>query len=168
MFPAIRHKEATMTAAEIHAVYHRHLTAENAHDAHAAAGTYVERGYYRVMPFGLTFTGRAAVEAQYAMSYLAFPDARFEIETEVVDGPWLFHAGTMHATATGSFFGQPPTGRPVQLPFSARIEFADGAMVGETLWYDLATLCEQVGVPIEPVRQSVAALAAQIQKGAAS
>ena len=157
-----------MTPAEIHDVYHRHLAAENAHDATAAAATYLEHGYYRVMALGLTFTGRAAVAAQYAGSYAAFPDARFEIETEVVDGRWLFHAGTMHATATGSFFGQAPTGRPVSLPFSARIEFQDGAMVGETIWYDLATLCEQVGVPVEPVRQSVAALAAQIPGGSAA
>ena len=157
-----------MTEADIHDVYHRHLAAENAHDASSAAATYLENGYYRVMPLGLTFTGRGAVEAQYATSYLAFPDARFEIETEVVGGRWLFHAGTMYATATGSFFGQPPTGRPVRLPFSARIEFQDGAMVGETLWYDLATLCDQVGVPIEVVQESVAAIAAQVQGGAAS
>ena len=152
-----------MTREEIHEVYHRHLSAENNHDASAAAATYLDHGYYRVTPLGLHFTGRAAVEAQYAMSYVAFPDARFEIESEVLDGRWLFHAGTMHATASGPFFGQPPTGRPVQLSFSARIEFADGAMVGETLWYDVASLCDQVGVPIEPVRQAAAVLAAQVQ-----
>jgi hypothetical protein len=44
-----------------------------------------------------TFIGRAAVAAQYATSYLSFPDARFEIATEVVEGRWLFHAGTMQA-----------------------------------------------------------------------
>jgi hypothetical protein len=56
----------------------------------------------------------------------------------------------------------------VTLPFSARIEFQDGAMVGETLWYDLATLCEQVGVPVEPVRAVAAMLAAQIQGASGS
>ncbi len=157
-----------MTKEDIRELYHRHLSAEQAHDAAAAAGTYGDRCYYRVMPLDLTFTGRAAVEAQYAASYAAFPDARFEIETEVIEGRWLFHAGVMHATATGSFFGQAPTGRPVHLPFSARIEFADGAMVGETIWYDVATLCAQVGVPVEPVRDVASALGAQLQAGDAS
>lgn len=147
-------------------VYHRHVAAEQAHDHSGAAATYVEHGYYRVTAFDFMFRGRAAVAAQYATLYAAFPDARFEIAGEVVEGAQLFHWGVMHATATGSFFGQPPTGRKVASPFAARFEFTDGAMLGETLWYDVATLCDQVGVPVAEVRKVAAQLAAQLQGGA--
>jgi predicted ester cyclase len=152
-----------MTRDELLKIYRTHLDAEQAHDATSAAATYVDHGYYRVMPLGMTFEGRQAVAAQYAMSYVTFPDARFEIADEVVKGTVLFHSGVMHGTADGPFLGHPPTGRRVALPFSARIEFAEGAMLGETLWYDLGTLCDQIGVPYDAARAASAQLAAQLQ-----
>jgi steroid delta-isomerase-like uncharacterized protein len=156
-----------MTRNELHEVYQNHLAAEQRRDAEAAAATYVEHGYYRVVPLGFDFNGRAAVAAQYATVYAAFPDFRFDIEGEIVESPQLFHWGTMRATATGEFFGLPPSGRSVALPFSARFEFGDGAMLGETVWYDLATLCDQVGAPIAHVRDVASQMAAQLRQAGA-
>ena len=31
-------------------------------------------------------------------------------------------------------------------------EYADGLMEGETIYFDLATLCEQTGLPLDAVR----------------
>ena len=39
----------------------------------------------------------------------------------------------------------------------ARIEFRDGLMAGETLWYDLLSLCEQAGYDPAAVRDASAA-----------
>ena len=35
--------------------------------------------------------------------------------------------------------------------------FKDGLMHGETIYFDLATLCEQAGVPLESIRAAAAA-----------
>ncbi len=142
-----------MTRDEILSIYRTHLAAEQRHDHESAAATYLEHGYYRVMAADVCYQGRAAVAAQYAMSYATVPDMRFEIEHEVVEGNQLFHSGTARGTAT--------TGRSIALPFAARYEFADGAMLGETLWYDLATFAEQAGVTVEMLRDAARGLAAQ-------
>lgn len=146
-----------MTRDEIMKVYREHIDAELAHDSARAASTYLPDGYYRHVPTGLHFRGRDKVQLQYAASYVNFPDQTFEIESEVVEGDVLMHTATLHATAKGPFLGLPPTGRRIALPFVARIEFRDGAMAGETLWYDMLTLCGQAGYDVNAVREASAA-----------
>ncbi|MGH6873075.1 MAG: ester cyclase [Rhizomicrobium sp.] len=143
-----------MTRDEIMSIYRKHIAAELAHDSACAASTYLAGGYYRHMPTGLHFKGRDQVKLQYAASYVNFPDQTFEIESEVVEGDVLMHTATLHGTARGAFLGLKPTGRCIALPFVARIEFRDGAMAGETLWYDMLTLCEQAGYDPAEVRKA--------------
>jgi predicted ester cyclase len=150
-----------MTRDEIMSVYRKHVAAELAHDSAAAASTYVADGIYRHMPTGLVFRGRSAVQLQYAASYVNFPDQTFEIEGEVVEGDTLVHWSTLHATAKGPFLGIAPTDRRIALPFVARIDFRDGLMAGETLWYDMLTLCEQAGYDPGAVAKASAAARAQ-------
>ena len=38
------------------------------------------------------------------------------------------------------------------MPFTNVTTFADGRMAGETIYFDLATLCEQARLPLEDVR----------------
>lgn len=138
-----------MSRSEILAVYRRHLDAERCHDHEAAASTYLPSGYYEYTPLGLRLEGRGAVAMNYALAYEAMPDVDFEIECELVDQGRLVHWGDMVGTVTGEYLGQAPTGRAVRLPFIAAFEFADGQMVGERLWFDLATLCNQAGLDLE-------------------
>jgi steroid delta-isomerase-like uncharacterized protein len=146
-----------VTRDEIMKVYRAHVEAELAHDSAGAASTYLPDGTYRHMPTGLFFRGRDQVALQYAATYLNFPDQTFEIEGEVIEGDTLVHWSTLHATAKGPFLGLPPTGKRIALPFVARIEFRDGAMAGETLWYDMLSLCEQAGYSPDAVRAASAA-----------
>jgi len=150
-----------VTRDEIMRIYREHIAAELAHDSVRAASTYLADGYYHHMPTGLRCHGRGQVRLQYAASYVNFPDQSFEIENEVVEGNVLMHSATLYGTARGPFLGLPPTGRPVALPFVARIEFRDGAMAGETLWYDMLTLCEQAGYDPDDVRRASAAARAR-------
>jgi predicted ester cyclase len=146
-----------VTRDEIMKIYRTHVEAELAHDSAGAASTYLPDGTYRHMPTGLFFRGRDQVKLQYAASYVNFPDQTFEIEGEVIEGDTLVHWATLHATAKGPFLGLPPTGKRIALPFVARIEFRGGAMAGETLWYDMLSLCEQAGYSPEAVRAASAA-----------
>src|SRR5262245_22441000 len=147
-----------MTRSEIHTVVEQHLNAEAAHHAAAAAATYRADAYYEHVPLGVRVTGRDAVRAQYAASFSAVPDSVAVYEGEVIDGDRLVHWGRLQGTVRGSWLGQPATGRAIDLPFVAIIEVRDGSMVGETVHYDLATLCDQAGFSLDAVRAAAASL----------
>jgi hypothetical protein len=42
------------------------------------------------------------------------------------------------------------------VPFANVVPFRDGLMAGEIIYFDLATLCEQAGMPVEAVRAAAA------------
>jgi predicted ester cyclase len=151
-----------MQSGEMVRVVHEHLAFEQAHNAEAAAACYVDDGYYVHTPLGLRLEGRAAVEFNYASNYAAMPDVRFDIEGEIAGDNGLMHWATMRGTLDGSFLGQEPTHRSVEMPFVARYEFRDGKILGETLWFDLYTLCNQGGLDIAAVRTTAAELAAAL------
>jgi predicted ester cyclase len=156
--------EKAMTRDEIMRIYRAHVEAELAHDSGRAASTYLSDGTYHHMPTGLFFHGRDQIALQYATSYLNFPDQTFEIEGEVLEGHTLMHWSTLHATAKGPFLGLRPTGRRIALPFVARIDFNDGAIAGETVWYDMLTLCDQAGYSPEAVRKASAEANARMRE----
>jgi steroid delta-isomerase-like uncharacterized protein len=141
-----------MTAPQIREIVHRHFDAEARHDATAAAATYAKDGYYHHVPLDLRLEGRDAVAAGYAANFAAFPDSQTVDEGEVVEGHTYVHWGRFHATVSGSWLGLPPTHRRLDLPVVAVIEVRDGSMVGETLYYDLHTLCSQAGYSLDTVR----------------
>lgn len=148
-----------MTPEEIRTIVHEHLAAEARHDAAAAAATYATRGcYYHHMPLGLRLEGRDAVAAGYAASFAAFPDSEVVNDGEAVEGDVYVHWGRFRGTVAGSWLGLPPTHRRLDLPFAAVIEVRDGRMIGETLYYDLDTLCAQSGHSIEAVRAAAEGL----------
>ena len=144
-----------MTPLEIRAVVHEHLAAEARHDASAAAATYAAQSYYHHVPLGLRLEGKDAVAAGYASSFAAFPDSEIENDGEVVEGDTYVHWGRFRATVSGSWLGLPPTNRRVDLAFAAVIEVRDGRMIGESLYYDLDSLCSQAGYTVEAVRAAV-------------
>lgn len=147
-----------MTPEEIRKIVHEHLEAEARHDAAAAAATYAPDGYYHHMPLGLRLEGRDAVAAGYASSFAAFPDSDVVNDGEAVEGDVYVHWGRFRGTVAGSWLGLPPTHRRLDLPFAAVIEVRDGRMRGETLYYDLDTLCTQSGHSIEAVRAAAEGL----------
>ena len=136
----------------------QHLAAEARHDPAASAATYVDDCYYESAPLGIRFTGRAAIEMQYAGGMLAMPDGVATHEGEITEGNLVAAWGTFRATMSGPFLGLPPTGREITLPFSAIWEFEGDQMKGERVYFDLATLCDQAGLPIGQVRAAAATL----------
>ena len=136
----------------------RHLAAEARHDPAASAATYADDCYYESAPLGIRFTGRAAIEMQYAGGMLAMPDSVATHEGEITEGNLVSAWGTFRATMTGPFLGLQPTGRKITLPFSAIWEFEGDKMKGERVYFDLATLCDQAGLPIDEVRAAAATL----------
>jgi hypothetical protein len=48
--------------------------------------------------------------------------------------------------------GVPPGGGSFVVPFANVTPFKDGRMWGESIYFDLATLCEQAGLALDEVR----------------
>jgi len=48
--------------------------------------------------------------------------------------------------------GVPPSGRRFSVAFANVTPFRDGQMAGESIYFDLATLCEQASLPLDEVR----------------
>jgi len=147
-----------MTPQEIRDLVDQHLAAEARHDAAAAAATYADHSYYHHVPLALRLEGRDRVSAGYAASFAAMPDSELLEEGRAIEGSRFVHWGRFRASLTGSWLGLPATGRRLDLPFAAVIECRDGRMLGETLYYDLATLCDQIGHSIDAVRAAARAL----------
>jgi SnoaL-like polyketide cyclase len=64
--------------------------------------------------------------------------------------------GTVHGTSRGDWLGIPPGGGSFAVPFANVVPFSRERMVGERIYFDLATLCEQAQLPLEEVRAAAA------------
>jgi hypothetical protein len=51
----------------------------------------------------------------------------------------------------------PPGGGRFSVPFTNVTTFSAGSMAGESIYFDLATLCEQARVPLEEIRTAAKA-----------
>jgi len=70
--------------------------------------------------------------------------------------PW----GGLRGTRGGDWLGVPPSGGSFAVPFTNVAPFKDGLMAGESIYFDLATLCEQAGLSIDQIRTVAKARAA--------
>jgi steroid delta-isomerase-like uncharacterized protein len=142
-----------MTREEMQRVFERHRDAEAARDYDGILGTFVEDCFLDTPALGLRSEGREAVRRTYEEGYfVAFPDlspvdvgSAFGEDVMVV---W----GTLDGTSGGEWMDVPPSGKSFSVPFANITPFRDGLMVGETVYFDLATLCEQAELPLEAVR----------------
>jgi hypothetical protein len=60
--------------------------------------------------------------------------------------------GRAGGTSGGEWLGLAPTGGDFAVRLTNVATFRDGRMAGESLYFDLATLCEQTGFPVDAVR----------------
>jgi hypothetical protein len=96
---------------------------------------------------------RAAYEMQF---FSAFPNLAPADEGMAVGDDTVVVWGTLHGTSRGDWLGVPPGGGTFAVPFANVVPFRDGLMAGEIIYFDLATLCEQAGIPLEAVRTAAA------------
>jgi hypothetical protein len=60
--------------------------------------------------------------------------------------------GLLNGTSGGDWLGVPSSGKSFAVPFTNVATFADDLMRGESIYFDLATLCEQTGLPLDAIR----------------
>jgi len=65
--------------------------------------------------------------------------------------------GVLSGTNGGEWLGVEPTGGRFAVRFTNVATFREGRMAGESIYFDVATLCEQAGVPLDAIRAAAQA-----------
>src|SRR5215211_3280194 len=151
-----------MNPEEMQRLFERHRDAEAARDYDAILATFVENSFLETHPLGLRSKGRAAVRAAYEGYFTAFPDLAPDDVGQAFGDDVMVVWGTLEGTSGGDWMGVPPSGKRFSVPFANVTPFRGGLMEGETIYFDLATLCEQAELPLDEIR------AAAKQRAAAS
>nr|WP_248931132.1 ester cyclase [Paenibacillus hamazuiensis] len=82
---------------------------------------------------------------QFAKTILgAFPDKRYTVEEIVAQGEKVLVRMTVKGTNTGMFFGNPPTGKMMEVTLYRQYRVADGKIVEHRGWIDMATMFRQL------------------------
>ena len=127
-------------------VIDRHIAAFGAKDADAEPWT---EDAEMVTPAG-RFEGRDQVIGFLKVFWNALPDARLEITRSIEDGALAAAEGMLTGTQTGALQtpdGEiPPTGRGVQLRWTAMYEVRGDEIASEHLYFDQVELLTQLGV----------------------
>ena len=123
-----------------------HEAAEGAHDAAGVAKTFTADGILDPKPTGTTFTGHEAITTWYTDLFTAFPDLSPALVNRYQDGKVIIDEVMFSGTHDGAFLGIPPTGKAVKVAASVVYEFAGGAIIRESAYWDVATMLIQMGV----------------------
>jgi steroid delta-isomerase-like uncharacterized protein len=127
----------------------KHVEAENAADYETALATF-QHPRYEYVATDEVYDGAEQVMAHWRELDKAFPDQEIEIVSlHSADDAVLMEA-VARGTHTGPLRGLPPTGRRFEQPFLAIFMFESDALVGERVFYDTATLLQQLGVARDP------------------
>lgn len=143
-------------------LFQAHRDAEAARDIDAILKTFVEDCFLETHPLGLRSDGRTATRTAYEGYFTAFPDLEPDDQGQVVGDDVLVVWGALRGTSGGEWMGIPPSGRSFTVPFANVTPFRDGLMAGESIYFDLATLCEQAALPLAEVRAGAKARAAAL------
>ena len=101
---------------------------------------------YRAFLGGNAGTDRAGHEAFARAFYMAFPDIQHHIEEVVATESRAVVRFVLEGSHTGSFFGIPPTGRPVVVVANVLMDIVQGKVTKLRGVFDEAGLLRQIGV----------------------
>ena len=145
--------EAMMT------LFRTHREAEARRDYDAVIDTFSEDCYLETVALGLRSEGRDAARAAYVGYFTAFSDLTPEDQGFAAGDDVLVSWGMLRGTSDGDWLGVPPSGGSFAVQFTNVSTFKEGRMRGETIYFDLATLCEQAGLSLEEIRAAARARA---------
>jgi steroid delta-isomerase-like uncharacterized protein len=152
-----------MNKKEMQRLFEKHREAEGARDLDAILETFIEECFLETVALGLRSEGRAAAGAAYEGYFTAFPDLTPEDHEVAVGHDVVVAWGHLRGTSGGDWLGVPPSGGSFSVPFVNVAPFKDGLMAGESIYFDLATLCEQAALPLDQVRAAAKIRAAEMR-----
>lgn len=110
--------------------------------------------------FGIASRDRADTANQLAAFFQAFPDYGATVDGMAFAPGVATCWGTVRMTLQGPFLHLAPTNRTAEIPMFCAFTFADDRLASERFFFDLAQLCDGIGVPIDDVRGVLASLRA--------
>jgi steroid delta-isomerase-like uncharacterized protein len=123
----------------------KHVEAENAADYDTALATF-QHPRYEYVATDEVYDGAEEVMAHWRELDRAFPDQEVEIVKLHTSDEAVLMEAVIRATHTGSYRGLPPTGRRFEQQFLAIFVFEGDALVCERIYYDTATILQQLGI----------------------
>ena len=137
------------TATRREELVRKHVEAENAADYETALATF-QHPRYEYVANDEVYDGAEEVMAHWRELDRAFPDQEIEIVAlHTADDAVLMEA-IVRATHTGPLRGLPPTGRSFEQQFLAIFVFEGDGLVCERVYYDTATVLQQLGIGRDP------------------
>lgn len=133
--------------------------AKSEQDVGAALSVCSEDFALETVSMGLVTRDRKEAEQQLALFFTAFPDYAVTLDGVATGSGAVASWGRARLTWRGPLVGLEPSGRSADLPFAAIFPTAGGQLRGERFLFDLATLCDQIGLPVDALRERLAALA---------
>lgn len=146
-------------------LFRAHREAEARRDYDGVLETFAERCYLETVPLGMRSEGREAARAAYEGYFTAFPDLEPDDEGVAFGDGVLVTWGHLQGTSLGDWIGVPPGGGSFRVPFTNVTTFVGDRMAGESIYFDLATMCEQARVPLEAIRNAARAKAVRGRAG---
>jgi steroid delta-isomerase-like uncharacterized protein len=126
-----------------------HVDAENAADFEGALATFAHPRYEYVATDEV-YDGAEEVMAHWEELHRAFPDQLIEVlDIHSSDDAVLIEA-IARGTHTGPLRGLPPTGKRFEQPFLGIFVFQGEDLVCERVYYDTATVLQQLGIARTP------------------
>jgi steroid delta-isomerase-like uncharacterized protein len=132
-------------------VWQRHVLAENRRSLESLLETLGSDPIYKIMATNATFKGRDQVAQFYAGLFEGVPNATFELVNAFVGEEGVVEEAVLRGTQRGPLFGIPSTGREIALPMTIVLPMFNGQIMGERLYFDLATLARELGVPLDQI-----------------
>jgi steroid delta-isomerase-like uncharacterized protein len=127
-----------------------HVDLENAGDYEATLATF-KHPRYEYVATDEVYDGADEVMAHWLELQRAFPDQVIEIVALHSSDDAVLMEAVARATHTGPLRGLPPTGKRFEQPFLAIFVFEDEGLVCERVYYDTATVLQQLGIARDPL-----------------
>ena len=132
-------------------LWQRHVLAENRRSIEGLLDTLCADPIYKIMATSATFKGRDQVVQFYTGLFEGVPDANFELINAFVGEEGVVEESILRGIHRGTLFGIPATGREIALPLTIVFPILGGEIMGERLYFDLATLARQLGVSLDQI-----------------
>jgi steroid delta-isomerase-like uncharacterized protein len=132
-------------------LWQRHVLAETRRSIPGLLETLCDDPIYKIMAMSATFRGHDQVAQFYTGLFAGVPDATFELVNAFVGEEGVVEESILRGTQRGELFGIAATGREIALPLTIVFPILNRRIMGERLYFDLATLARQLGVSIDTI-----------------
>jgi steroid delta-isomerase-like uncharacterized protein len=132
-------------------VWQRHLMAESRRNLDALLDNLCADPIYKFMAISATYKGPAQVRQFYADLFEGIPEANFELVNSFVGEEGVVAESILRGAQRGSWLGIPPANREIVLPMAIVVPMMHGLILGERLYFDLATLARQLGIAVDAI-----------------